>query len=137
LTYGFCSRELAKHVPDRNAPALDQYASCELNTRGQPICKRLGAAVDFIVTDERMLEVAQWIVQHTPFDRLYFYGDERPLHVSCGPENSREVVIMKEASNGLRFPQVVKREGFVVLSSAELLMTTEERTGKPKRRSQG
>jgi hypothetical protein len=113
LTYGFCSRELAKHVPGRNAPELDQHASHELNTRKQPVCKRLGAAVDFIVTDENMLEVAQWIVQHTPFDRLYFYGDDRPLHVSCGPENKREVVIMKSGKRGRLIPAVVKVEAFL------------------------
>src|SRR5262249_55078055 len=96
LTYGFCSRELAKHIPGRIAPQLDQHASHELNTRGKPICKRSGAAVDFIVSDESMLEVAQWIVNQTPFDRLYFYGDKRPLHVSCGPESKREIVIMTD-----------------------------------------
>src|SRR5262245_16860160 len=64
LTYGFCSRELAKHVPGRNAPDLDQHASHELNSRTQPICKRLGEAVDFIVTDASILQVPQWIVQH-------------------------------------------------------------------------
>jgi len=116
LTYGFCSRELAKHVPGRIAPVLDQHASCELNTRGQPICKRLGAAVDFIVTDESMFEVAQWIVQHTPFDRLYFYGDKRPLHVSYGPDNRQEIVIMKENCDGRRIPQVIAAEAFVALS---------------------
>jgi hypothetical protein len=71
LTYGFCSRELARDIPGRIAPKLDQHASHELNTRKQPICARLGAAVDFIVTDGSMLEVAQWIVEHTLFDRLF------------------------------------------------------------------
>lgn len=116
LTYGFCSRELAKHVPGRIAPALDQHASHELNTRGQPICKRLGAAVDFIVTDESMLEVAQWIVQHTPFDRLYFYGDGKPVHVSCGPDDKHEVVIMKASKSDRSVPRVIKVETFLALS---------------------
>ena len=116
LTYGFCSRELAKHIPGRIAPALDQHASHELNTRGQPICKRLGAAVDFIVTDESMLEVAQWIVQHTPFDRLYFYGDDKPVHVSCGPDDKREIVIMKASKSDRSVPRVIKVETFLALS---------------------
>jgi len=93
----------------------DQPASCELNTRGQPICKRLGAAVDFIVTDESMLEVAQWIVQYTPFDRLYFYGDDKPVHVSCGPDDKREVVIMKASKSDRSIPRVIKVETFLVL----------------------
>ena len=41
-----------------------------------------------------MLEVAQWIVAHTPFDRLYFYGDDLPIHVSFGPNHDRQVVLM-------------------------------------------
>ncbi|MGH7963901.1 MAG: DNA phosphorothioation-associated putative methyltransferase, partial [Candidatus Binatia bacterium] len=42
LTYGFCSRELAKHVPGRTTPALDQHAGHERNTRGKLICPRRG-----------------------------------------------------------------------------------------------
>lgn len=118
LTYGFCSRELAKHVPGRNAPALDQHAAHELNTRGKPICPRLGAAVDFIVSDESMLEVAQWVVQHTPFDRLYFYGDNRPVHVSYGPDNKREIVLMNAKQNNKPIPKIVKIDKF--LRSASL-----------------
>lgn len=45
LTYGFCSRELAKAIPGRIAPKLDQHAAHEFNTRKQAICQRLGAAV--------------------------------------------------------------------------------------------
>jgi DNA phosphorothioation-associated putative methyltransferase len=115
LTYGFCSRELAKHVPGRIAPKLDQHASHDLNTHRKQICKRLGAAVDFMVTDESMLEVAQWIVQHTPFDRLYFYGDGRPLHVSSGPENKREIVLMMPKEDSRIVPKVMKSEVFLTL----------------------
>lgn len=57
-----------------------------LNMNPLPLCERRGAAVDFIVDDESMLEVAQWIVANTPFDRLYFYGDREPVHVSFGPK---------------------------------------------------
>lgn len=118
LTYGFCSRELAKHIPGRIAPELDQHAGHELNTRGKPICKRLGAAADFIILDESMLEVAQWIVNNTPFDRLYFYGNARPLHVSYGSEGKREVVLMKASGKGLLIPKVVGIEAFLTLSGA-------------------
>jgi hypothetical protein len=48
----------------------DQHAAHELNTRGKPICDRLGAAADFLVPYESMLEVAQWVVENTPLDRL-------------------------------------------------------------------
>lgn len=108
LTYGFCSRDLAKVIPGRIAPKLDQHAAHELNTRKQPICPRLGAAVDFIVPDENMREVAEWIVANTPFDRLYFYGEDRPLHVSVGPEQKREFVEMMPGPSGRRVPRVIK-----------------------------
>jgi hypothetical protein len=62
LTYGFCSPELAREIPGRIDPKLDQHAAHEHNRLGKPICERLGAAADFIVEDEDMLEVAQWIV---------------------------------------------------------------------------
>lgn len=82
LTYGFCCPELGRLIKRGIAPRLDQHASHELNRRGSRICQRDGAACDFIVDDENMREVAEWIVANTPFDRLYFYGETRPIHVS-------------------------------------------------------
>lgn len=108
LTYGFCSRELAKAIPHRIAPKLDQHAAHELNTRGHPICTRLGAAVDFIAHDESMLEVAAWIEANTPFDRLYYYGDDLPIHVSVGPESKREVYLMRSSPSGRLVPTVLR-----------------------------
>jgi len=121
LTYGFCSRELSKHIKYRVDPSRDQHASHEVNTRGNLICKRLGAACDFIVHDESMLEVAQWIVENTPFDRLYFYGDDKPLHVSYGPENNRAVVLMRERKEGRLLPRNIKLEQFLSLNVNNLL----------------
>lgn len=112
LTYGFCSPELAKQILGQIAPKLDQHASHERNTRGKLICERKGAACDFIVPDENMLEVARWIVQNTPFDRLYFYGDDKPLHVSYGEEHSQTIVIMLPGKNGRLIPKVVTAETF-------------------------
>ena len=89
LTYGFCSNELGKHIKERVEPSLDQHASHEKKKNGKFICERLGAACDFIVEDENMREVADWIIENLPFDRLYFYGSDRPLHVSFGPSNQR------------------------------------------------
>jgi len=114
LDFGFCSPELAREIPGRIDPKRDQHAACEHNRRGQPVCERLGAAVDFIVDDESMLEVAQWIVANTPFDRLYFYGDDLPLHVSYGPERSRQVVRMVAGKSGRLIPRVTSVEEFVV-----------------------
>lgn len=108
LTYGFAGGELARAVPGRNDPSLDQHASYECNRRGNRICNRGGAAVDFIVPDESMAEVAYWVSQNTSFDRLYFYGDDCPVHVSVGPEETREIVYMKVSRNGRRTPQRIK-----------------------------
>lgn len=113
LTYGFCSPELAKQIHGRIDPQRDQHASCELNTRGNLICTRKGAACDFIVPDENMLEVAQWIVQNTAFDRLYFYGNDKPLHVSYGAEHSRTIVLMLPSQSGRLVPKVITAANFL------------------------
>lgn len=105
LTYGFCSHELGKHIKKRVAPKLDQHAAHELNTRKNLICPRLGAAVDFIVEDENMREVADWIAENTPYDRLYFYGEDRPIHVSYGPEQKKEYVDLVITDSGRQVPR--------------------------------
>jgi DNA phosphorothioation-associated putative methyltransferase len=105
LTYGFCSHELGKFIKKRVAPKMDQHAAHELNTKNQAICPRLGAAVDFIVEDENMREVADWITKNTPFDRLYFYSEDRPIHVSYGPEPKRVYVDLLVTENGRQVPR--------------------------------
>lgn len=93
LTYGFAGPELTKQVPGRIAPKLDQHASYELNRQGKLICNRLGAAVDFIIEDEDMFEAAKWITNNLPFDRLYIFKPDRPIHLSYGPQATRQVTI--------------------------------------------
>ena len=105
LTYGFCSPELSKLIHARVAPELDQHASHEVNRKGNPICNRLGAACDFIVDDENMREVADWIIANLPFDRLYFYGEDRPLHLSSGPQNSKVAYAMQRSASGILVPR--------------------------------
>jgi DNA phosphorothioation-associated putative methyltransferase len=107
LSYGFCSPQLAKAVPGRIAPELDQHAACEPNRRGRPVCARLGAAADFLVEDEDMEEVARWIMANLPFDRLYFYGKDRPVHVSYSPQGAREAYELREAG-GRRVPRAFR-----------------------------
>jgi len=116
LTFGFCSSALAKEISGRIYPKLDQHAAHELNRRGNLICERLGAAIDFLVADENMLEVAQWVIANTPFDRLYFYGDDRPIHVSYGPNNDRQVVRMVRSSSGKLLPRVVASDTFLEIA---------------------
>jgi DNA phosphorothioation-associated putative methyltransferase len=105
LTYGFCSHELGKLIKKRVAPKLDQHAAHEMNTKKNLICPRLGAAVDFIVEDENMREVAEWIAENIPFDRLYFYGENRPIHVSYGPEQKGEYIDMVITDTGRQVPR--------------------------------
>jgi len=113
MTYGFCSPELARKIPGRIDPKRDQHAAHEMNRLGNLVCRRLGAACDFIVEYESMLEVAQWVVENTDFDRLYFYGDDLPIHVSYGPERSSQIVIMAPTKDGKLVPKVTKSEKFI------------------------
>ena len=111
LTYGFCSRALSKLIVGRIAPDLDQHASHEKNRLGRPICTRLGAAVDFYVEDEDMMEVAEWVAANTPFDRIYFYGSNKPIHVSHGPVRATEFVEMRATATGKLVPWVRPKHG--------------------------
>jgi len=110
LTYGFCSTLLAKHIPARIAPGLDQHAAHEVRGRGVLVCSRLGAAVDFRVLDEDLEEVADWIVTNLPFDRLYYYGHDHPIHVSYGPDQSRLAYRMEPNKVGARVPRPFRKQ---------------------------
>ena len=107
LTYGFASPSLTRHVEGRIAPTLDQHAACEVNAAGRPVCARLGAAADFVVPGVDSREVAAWVAKETAFDRLYFYGLDRPIHVSSGPEASRSIVHLRRGPSGRRVPRVI------------------------------
>ena len=95
LTFAFVSpaldREIRKSPPANTSRAGDQHAGCELNSTGRPYCKRLGISCDFKAERVGSRIVAAWIAAKTEFDRLYWYGDSRPIHVSIGPDNSRIV----------------------------------------------
>jgi hypothetical protein len=108
ITYGFASTALMKNIHERTAPALDQHAGHEAKRGGQPICCRLGQAVDFFVPGVSSADVALWIVENLHFDRLYFYGEDRPLHVSVGPDESRAITAMLPSASGRRVPRQIK-----------------------------
>ncbi|NEQ47445.1 MAG: hypothetical protein F6K00_29455 [Leptolyngbya sp. SIOISBB] len=102
LTYGFCSvdlkRWLAKKDPvtgvknGRVSPNLDQHMAHEVNRNGNYYCSRLGAACDFRVGDLPSDELVKWILaQRLPFDSLYFYGAERSIHISYGPQHKGDI----------------------------------------------
>jgi len=124
LTYGFCSSDLVKNIPANVAPKLDQHSSCELNREGRFICERLGAAADFFVEDESMVEVSRWIAENCNFDRMYLYGDSRPLHVSVGPDNSKQITLMATSvTSGRRVPRSMSYDKFLSLTPKELFPT--------------
>ncbi|WP_338770063.1 DNA phosphorothioation-associated putative methyltransferase [Massilia sp. METH4] len=109
LTYGFCSQELAKEISGRIAVELDQHAGHERKRNGKPVCERLGAACDFLVEDEDMEEVANWVFENTLVDRVYFYGKDRPIHVSYSQTPARQLVAMLPNLSGRRVPRVLRK----------------------------
>ena len=116
LTYGFCSAELSKNISGRIAPKLDQHSSHEINRFGKLVCRRGGAAVDFIVEHEDMFEVSQWISANLEFDRLYYYGQDRPIHLSFSKSPAKQVSVMRhcETTNKL-IPRSYTFNTFVAL----------------------
>lgn len=107
LTYGFAGAALARRISTRIAPRLDQHAGHERSASGRYICSRLGQAVDLRCERASAADLARFIVEETSFDRLYFYGDERPLHVSWGPQHSRASCAVVEVG-GRRMPRPFK-----------------------------
>jgi hypothetical protein len=104
LTYGFASPELTRHIPGRIDPSRDQHAGYELKPNGKPVCERLGQASDFFLEGMNMGAVALWVATNLLFDRIYFYGSDRHLHVSVGPQASKTIVSMLPGASGKRIP---------------------------------
>lgn len=117
ITYGFCAQALAKLIKNKSrpriSPELDQHAGHELNSRGRRICSRGGIACDFFVPGHCMREVTRWIIKNLLFDRLYFYGDKSPIHVSIGPDMKQQIVIMTHSASGLLMPRVISAYNFL------------------------
>jgi hypothetical protein len=64
----------------------------EKNRNGRYYCERLGAACDFRILDLPSDDLVRWIVaQGLPFDSLYFYGVDRPIHISYGPQSKQKI----------------------------------------------
>jgi hypothetical protein len=45
-----------------------------------------------------------------PFDRIYYYGERSPIHVSFGPEAKGEFVEMRAMADGRRVPKILRTE---------------------------
>lgn len=102
LTYGFCSADLKSYLQKKDpitglkngriAPELDQHMACEVNLKGKYYCQRLGAASDFLILDLFAEQLVDWILRaKLPFDSLYFYGTDRPIHISYSPQHKRDI----------------------------------------------
>ena len=120
VTYGFSGSQLVKAIEKRAreggwlpniSPKGDQHAGYELNSLGNRICKRDGIAVDLRVHNQSSEDVAQWVINNLPFDRIYLYSAQQPFHMSWAPAELRvgQVVRMLPTKNGGLIPKVLVR----------------------------
>ncbi|QYJ77913.1 hypothetical protein [Shewanella acanthi] len=120
LSFGFCGKQLRnlilKKDRPRIAPNLDQHAAYELNQSGGLICPRGGAAIDLKVINTSSQILAIWAASNLPFDRLYYYGSDRPLHISIGPQNNRQIIWLKNFGNRL-IPRQITLENLTNLAN--------------------
>ncbi|MDO6566506.1 hypothetical protein Q4561_05510 [Alteromonas sp. 1_MG-2023] len=109
ITYGFTSFALKSYVQkfssSGTAPSLDQHSAYEKNSAGKQICSRGGAACDFYIKGVPTSDIVRLIVNQFNFDRIYYYGDDRPLHVSIHlTDPQQHLQLMNVSENGRRYP---------------------------------
>ena len=72
---------------------------------GKQICSRGGAACDFYIEGVPTSNIVRFITQKLNYDRIYYYGNNRPLHVSIQlTDPLKHLQIMGESENGRRYP---------------------------------
>lgn len=110
LTYGFCSTDLKRFLSQKDPqtgikngrvdPSRDQHMAHEKNRNGGYYCNRLGAACDFRIVGlesdplrvTQSVRLVEWILeQQLPFDSLYYYGGNRPIHISYAPQQRHQI----------------------------------------------
>ena len=111
LTYGFCSKDLKRFLAQKDPetrikngrvdPSRDQHMAHEKNRNSRYYCSRLGAACDFRILglesgDDSLCgstyRLVEWILeQQLPFDSLYYYGGDRPIHISYAPQQRHSI----------------------------------------------
>ena len=102
LTYGFCSIDLKRYLSQKDpetgvkngcvTPSRDQHMAHEVNRNVKYYCDRLGAACDFRVVNLESDLLVDWILkQQLPFDSLYYYSPDRPIHISYGHQHKRDI----------------------------------------------
>ncbi|WP_269518606.1 hypothetical protein [Alteromonas sp. BMJM2] len=109
VTYGFTSFKLKNFIQKNSssgtAPSLDQHSAYEVNSKGNQICSRGGAACDFYVEGVAASDIVRYIVNNLSFDRIYFYGNDRPVHVSFHLESlQHHLQVMGTSDSGRRYP---------------------------------
>jgi hypothetical protein len=102
LTYGFCSVDLIKYLNKKDpitnqkngriCPKIDQHSAHELNSKAEYICSKLGAACDFYIKGLDSKKLVDWIIaKQLRFDSIYYYGSDRPIHISYGNQHKRDI----------------------------------------------
>jgi hypothetical protein len=110
ITYGFVSPELNRYIQRNSSsgtyPSTDQHAASELNQANNQICNRHGLACDFIVNgyEKQVGQIMLFIVNNLDFDKIYYYGNDKPLHVSVGHKSEKHLQVMNVSENGRRIP---------------------------------
>ena len=110
ITYGFVSPELNRYIQRNSSsgtyPSTDQHAASELNQANNQICNRQGLACDFIVNgyEKQVGQIMLFIVNNLDFDKIYYYGNDKPLHVSVGHTSEKHLQVMNVSENGRRIP---------------------------------
>jgi hypothetical protein len=120
LTYGFCSKDLKRFLAQKDPktgvkngrvdPSRDQHMAHEKNRNGKYYCSRLGAACDFRIIGlesgvdsvdslcDSTYRLVEWILeQQLPFDSLYYYGGNRPIHISYAPQPRQNIWTFTDA----------------------------------------
>ena len=95
LTYAFSGPSTIVKIKRNIAPRVDQHASFEVQQNGRMICALGGAAVDFSLEHKNSLFAARFVIENLNFDAIYFYGPDRPIHVSWSDSPRNMVVEMK------------------------------------------
>tara|TARA_B100000787_G_scaffold163705_1_gene145631 strand:- start:155 stop:700 length:546 start_codon:yes stop_codon:yes gene_type:complete len=112
LTYGFCGNQLQKKIKKGIYPKLDQHSGSELDKNGKLICNRKGFAVDFYIEDECSLKISRWITEYCLFDRIYFYGKKKPIHISLNDAPIQKITLM-EFKNIKKVPKNISKVAFL------------------------
>ena len=72
-------------------------------------------AVDFIVRGTSSLVIAKWIISNLIFDRLYFYGEDKPLHISTNNHQPKKQIVLMLKRFGRRVPKTISIDKFLIL----------------------